>query len=428
MRASLSSEPGTVAELAKRYREVREATLALCETLSPEDAQAQSMTEASPAKWHLAHTTWFFETLVLAPHGAGYEAFDPSFRVLFNSYYQSIGRQHPRPERGLLTRPGWSRVLDYRARVDQCVGALLDRAPVDARIAELVELGLHHEQQHQELLLTDVKHLFSCNPLRPALREAGEAGEAGEDASDPGEEAAPVEWLGFEEGLRQVGHEPGGFSFDNEGPRHRCYLGAFEIASRPVTNGEFLAFIADAGYRRPELWLSDGWSTVEREGWEQPIYWEQRDGRWLDFTLQGLRELRLSEPVCHVSYYEVDAYARWSGERLPTEAEWEVAAAAHAEARGSFAESGRLHPAPVRAACFLGDVWEWTQSPYVPYPGYRALRGPVGEYNGKFMANQVVLRGGSCATPESHIRPTYRNFFYPDARWQFSGARLARDP
>jgi len=423
VRASLSSEPGNVADLAKRYREVRGATLALCATLSPEDAQVQSMTEASPAKWHLAHTTWFFETLVLAPHVPGYEAFDPSFRVLFNSYYQSVGRQHPRPERGLLTRPGWSRVLDYRARIDEGIGALLERVPVDARVAELVELGLNHEQQHQELLLTDIKHLFSYNPLRPVFREESDVGE--ED--DVGEPARPVDWLRFEEGVRQVGHEPGGFSFDNEGPRHRCYLGEFEIASRPVTNGEFLEFIADDGYRRPELWLSDGWSTVEREGWERPVYWEQRDGAWLDFTLLGVRELRLAEPVCHVSYYEMDAYARWSGERLPTEAEWEVAAVAHAEARGSFAESGRLQPAPSRGASFLGDVWEWTQSPYVPYPGYRAPRGAVGEYNGKFMANQVVLRGGSCATPESHIRPSYRNFFYPDARWQFSGARLARD-
>ena len=422
MRASLSSEPGTAAGLAKRYREVRAATLALCETLSPEDAQAQSMPDASPAKWHLAHTTWFFETLVLAPHAARYEPFDPSFRVLFNSYYQSVGRQHPRTERGLLTRPAWSRVLEYRARIDECIAALLEQALVDERIVALVELGLHHEQQHQELLLTDIKHLFSCNPSRPALREGCDPG------YDPHRQAAPVEWLGFDEGVRQIGHEPGAFAFDNEGPRHRCYLQAFEIASRPVTNGEFLAFVSDDGYRCPELWLSDGWSTVEREGWDCPIYWEERDGRWFEFTLRGVRELCLAEPVCHVSYYEIEAYARWSGERLPTEAEWEVAALAHADARGGFAESGRLHPEPALGACFLGDVWEWTQSPYAPYPGYRAPPGAIGEYNGKFMANQLVLRGGSCATPESHIRPTYRNFFYPDARWQFSGARLARDP
>ena len=424
MRASVSGEHqagGEFAhELAERYRSVRAATRALCESLSAEDAQAQSMADASPAKWHLAHTTWFFETLVLAPHVAEYELFDASFRVLFNSYYNSIGAQHPRFERGLLTRPTLERVLEYRDRVDERLGALLEKAEPRADLAGLIELGLNHEQQHQELLLTDVKHLFSRNPTRPALKEL---------ASPPARRATALEWHVFEEGVHQLGHEPPGFSFDNEGPRHRVYLHAFEIASRPVINREFLAFIEDDGYARPELWLSDGWATVERESWKHPIYWDRDDGEWLDFTAGGVRALDLEQPVCHVSYYEMDAYARWSGERLPTEAEWEVAATDFHGNRGlgNHAESGLLHPAPPHAFCFVGDVWEWTQSPYAPYPGYRAPRGAIGEYNGKFMANQLVLRGGSCATPESHVRETYRNFFYPDARWQFSGARLARD-
>jgi ergothioneine biosynthesis protein EgtB len=423
VRASVPGELGSsvTSELVERYRAVRAASQALCEALSPEDAQAQSMPEASPAKWHLAHTSWFFETLVLAEHMGGYRDFDPSFRVLFNSYYNSVGEQHPRPERGLLTRPAWSRVLEYRACVDARLSEFLESGGGSPRVVSLIELGLHHEQQHQELLIADVKHLFSCNPLRPTLRQV---------PAPPEGKAAPLEWLGFEEGIRQVGHEPPDFSFDNEGPRHRAYLRAFEIASRPVTNGEFLAFVEDDGYRRPEFWLSDGWSTAQREQWRHPIYWDCIDGVWTDFTAGGVRPLNPEEPVCHLSYYEVDAYAHWSGERLPTEVEWEVAASAHRDTRelGNFVESGLLHPAPPRGTCFLGNVWEWTQSAYAPYPGYRAPQGAVGEYNGKFMANQLVLRGGSCATPASHVRETYRNFFYPDARWQFSGARLARDP
>jgi ergothioneine biosynthesis protein EgtB len=421
--------------IAERYRAIRGATEQLCAPLSPEDCSAQSMRDASPAKWHLAHTTWFFETFVLEQALEGFDPFHPDFRVLFNSYYNAVGDQHPRPERGLLTRPSLDLVFEYRAHVDRGVLALLD-AGDSGDFLGAIELGLEHECQHQELILTDVKHLLSRNPLHPAY-----CPEAAQRVSVD----KPLEWVGFEERLGWIGHAGEGFSFDSECPRHRVFIDAFELATRPCTNSEYAAFIEDGGYRRPELWLSDGWATASNRGWEAPLYWQRdsdrpRDsGDWMAMTLAGYRELRGSEPVCHVSYYEADAFARWMGFRLPTEAEWETAAEGLA-VEGNFVETGRLHPAPIPGARtsdergapsglsqMFGDVWEWTQSDYAAYPGFRPLEAGFGEYNGKFMCNQRVLRGGSCATPRSHLRPTYRNFFPPDARWQFSGIRLARD-
>jgi len=407
-------------DLAESYREVRAATEALCAPLSPEDCSIQSMQDASPAKWHLAHTSWFFETLVL--EGVpGYAPFDPAFRVLFNSYYQGVGERHPRPERGVLSRPSLEVVLAYRRHVDASVLRLLDGGP-PASALDVVELGLHHEQQHQELVLTDLKHAFSRNPLRPAYQER---------APEPAGRTQPLRWIGVEAGLREIGHAGPGFAFDNERPRHRVFVEAFEIASRPVTNAEYLEFVRDAGYARPELWLSDGFAALGSRGWRTPLYWEERDGACFTFTLRGMAPLRPEEPVCHVSHYEADAFARWAEARLPTEAEWECAAE-RAPLEGGFVEAGRLQPAPSPAsvrhpAALFGDVWEWTASAYAPYPGFRPLAGSLAEYNGKFMSGQMVLRGGSCATPRSHIRRSYRNFFPPDARWQFSGIRLARD-
>jgi ergothioneine biosynthesis protein EgtB len=417
-------EPASPTEsLGRRYREVRGLTERLAASLSPEDCQVQSMPDASPVKWHLAHTSWFFETFLLTPHLRGYESFHPSFSYLFNSYYNAVGRRHPRPGRGLLTRPGLEEVYAYRAAVDAAVLSYLDSlgdAP-DPTAAAVIELGLNHEQQHQELILTDVKHLLAQSPLRPAYRS--------EAACESERAAPPMGWTAFPGGLVWAGHEGPGFAFDNEGPPHRVYLEDFELASRPVTNEEFLAFIEDGGYSRPEHWLSDGWNCAAAQGWEAPLYWERLERSWGTMTLGGFRRVAPSEPVCHLSYYEADAYARWAGARLPTEFEWEVAARGQ-ETRGNFLESGRLHPRVAEdgiglAQCF-GDVWEWTGSPYTPYPGMQPAAGALGEYNAKFMCNQVVLRGGSCATPGSHIRPTYRNFFTPDARWQFSGIRLAR--
>jgi ergothioneine biosynthesis protein EgtB len=416
----------TDAPLAVHYDTVRRATEQLCASLSPEDCQAQSMDDASPIKWHLAHTSWFFETFVLERAERTYRAFHPDFRVLFNSYYQTVGDQHPRPQRGLLTRPTLEEVYAYRRHVDAAMRALLAQpGAVNDSLTAGVELGLHHEQQHQELILTDVKHLFSRNPLRPAYRECPAA---------PRVEAAPLRWHRYAEGLQWIGHDGPGFAFDNECPRHRVFVEAFELAGRLVTNGEFLGFMADGGYARADLWLSDGWNTVQARGWGAPLYWEQRDGVWRLLTLSGLRQLRADEPVCHVSYYEADAFARWAGARLPAEAEWEVAATAGPldVVAGNFVERGFLHPAPAAGggptpSQLFGDVWEWTQSPYTPYPGYHPPAGALGEYNGKFMCNQLVLRGGSCVTPATHMRATYRNFFPPDARWQFSGIRLARD-
>jgi ergothioneine biosynthesis protein EgtB len=411
-------------DLAARYRAIRASTVALCEPLCAEDCQVQSMPDASPVKWHLAHTSWFFETFVLELEIDGYAPFHPQYRVLFNSYYQSVGAQHPRPTRGQLSRPTLEEVLGYRAHVDRHTGWLLERVDARQPVASVIELGLHHEQQHQELILTDVKHLFSCNPLRPAYRSRGHV---------PPEAVLPLHWITFTGGLCEVGHGGDGFAFDNETPRHRVHIEPFALASRLVTNGEFLQFIEDRGYHRPELWLSDGWEAVRALGWEAPLYWERAERNWKLFSLAGMREIEPSEPVCHVSYYEADAFARWAGARLPRETEWELAAAS-GEVSGNFVESGWLHPTPLRSGApveqplqLFGDAWEWTQSPYMAYPRYRPPSGALGEYNGKFMSNQMVLRGGSCASPASHLRATYRNFFPPPARWQFSGVRLAQD-
>ena len=407
--------------LALEYGRVRAATESLAAPLSAEDCAIQSMPDASPVKWHLAHTTWFFETFVLAPRGV--PAFDTAYRYLFNSYYNAVGDRHPRPERGLLSRPSLDEIHAYRASVDESIERLLQEG-LDHAALRLVELGLHHEQQHQELILTDVKHLLSRNPLRPAYRKAWPLTPI---------LGAQRSWIAVPGGVHAIGHDGQGFAFDNEGPRHRVALEDFRIASHPVTHGDFLAFVEDGGYRRPELWLSAGWEEVRARGWDAPGYWERHDDEWHTFTLHGMAPIEAHTPVCHVSFYEAEAFARWAGARLPTEAEWEVAVT-RTPVEGNFVESGALHPLACREppptgalAQAFGDVWEWTRSDYAPYPGYRPAEGAVGEYNGKFMANQYVLRGGSCATPASHIRATYRNFFPPEARWQFSGLRLARD-
>jgi ergothioneine biosynthesis protein EgtB len=408
----------------ERFAETRRFSEHLCRPLAVEDFVVQSMSDASPTRWHLAHTTWFFETFVLARWERDYRP-NPDYQVLFNSYYNAVGEQFPRARRGLLTRPTVAEVFDYRHAIDERVARLFDGVQGDEEreMARVVELGINHEQQHQELMLTDIKHVFSCNPLAPVYHARGEEEQlAG---------AAACGFQRFDGGLVEIGHTGEAFAFDNERPRHREYLQPFELQARLVTNGEYLDFMADGGYARPELWLSLGWSTVREQGWAAPLYWSRRDGLWLEFTLGGLRELRADEPVCHVSYFEADAFARWRGARLPTEAEWEHAAAG-LSVRGSFVEGERYHPRAERAqtdgaAQMYGELWQWTASPYTPYPGYVAPAGALGEYNGKFMCNQYVLRGGSCATPASHIRATYRNFFPPEARWQFSGIRLARD-
>jgi len=407
--------------LLARVRAVRAATERLAAPLSPEDCAAQSMPDASPVKWHLAHTSWFFETFVLEAARAG-RPFDPAYRALFNSYYNAVGEPFARPQRGLLTRPDLETVRAYRAHVDGHLIALLERG-IEAELADMVELGLQHEQQHQELILTDAKHLLAANPLRPAYR--------GDLVAPVAADAPPLRWQRHEAGIRSIGARPPGFHFDNEGPRHRVWLEGFELASRPATAREFLGFIADGGYRRPALWLAEGFDVARSLGWQAPAYWERRDSAWLAFTLAGLRPLDLDAPVCHLSYYEADAFARWSGARLPSEVEWEVAAA-DAPVVGNFVESDRLQPAAGDAGGagplqLFGDVWEWTSSAYGAYPGYRPPAGALGEYNGKFMCSQIVLRGGSCLTPADHVRASYRNFFPPAARWQMSGVRLARD-
>ena len=414
-----ASPVGSVSPIA-RYRHVRDATLALCAGLQPEDVVVQSMPDASPAKWHLAHTTWFFEQFLLGRE-PGYAPLHPQWSYLFNSYYQSVGPMHARTQRGLLSRPTLAEVLDYRARIDERMSALLARDQGDVELAAIFELGLNHEQQHQELLLTDIKHLFSLNPLQPAFRERA--------AASPGSASVPLRFLRGREGIVQIGHAGEGFAFDNESPRHRVLLHAHALANRAVTNAEYRAFIEDGGYRTPTLWLSEGWDVVRREDWSRPLYWsEDLQG---EFTLAGMQPLDPPAPVCHVSFYEADAFARWAGARLPLESEWESAAQGLA-IEGNFGDGGALHPLPAHgdADVFMqmfGDVWEWTCSPYVAYPGYRPAAGAIGEYNGKFMCGQWVLRGGSCATPDGHVRESYRNFFYPGARWQFSGIRLAKD-
>jgi len=386
--------PPVLAHGLDRFQTVRSRTEELAAPLSAEDQTVQSMPDASPTKWHLAHTTWFFETFVLRAHATGYRPFDPAFEYLFNSYYEAVGPRHPRPQRGMITRPGVEEVMAYRRHV---TGVMLEFLADEHDAHGLIELGLHHEQQHQELILMDIKHALSMNPLRPAYRPA---------KPRDSRAAEPLAWREFEGGLVEIGYDGRDFAFDNEGPRHRCWLDSFAVAMRPVSCGEYLAFMEEGGYRRAEFWLSAGWECVNRNGWEAPLYWEQKDGAWCVFTLSGLEPVDPARPVCHVSAFEAAAFAKWAGKRLPREAEWETAA-------------GVLQG--------QGEVWEWTGSPYIAYPGYREPPGAIGEYNGKFMASQMVLRGGCSATPEGHVRPTYRNFFPPDARWMFGGIRLAED-
>jgi ergothioneine biosynthesis protein EgtB len=420
-RTPKTQDPAPGLALVPFYEAVRAQTLRLCEPLAVEDYNLQSMPDASPVKWHLAHTSWFFETFLLQPHRPGYRVFHPQFAYLFNSYYNAVGERLARAQRGVLSRPSVAEVLAYRQHIDAALQPLLAEQPPGSPLAELAILGLNHEQQHQELILTDLAHGLACNPLRPAYRERPFL---------PPTDPPLLRWIAFEEGIRCIGHSGEGFAFDNELPRHRVYVQPFALASRLVTCGEYRAFIEDGGYRRPDYWLSDGWDNCRRENWSAPLYWEARDGRWWQTTLTGFRPVADNEPVTHVSYYEADAYARWAGARLPIEAEWETAAALVPRS-GSFLEGDRLAPAPARSEGrlqqMLGEAWQWTASAYTAYPGYRPPPGALGEYNGKFMCNQFVLRGGSCATPRSHFRISYRNFFPPAARWQFTGIRLARE-
>ncbi|MBO1073721.1 ergothioneine biosynthesis protein EgtB [Roseomonas marmotae] len=385
--------------LAARYRDTRTWTDRLTAPLSPEDQVVQSMPDASPAKWHRAHTTWFFETFLLLPFLPGYRRVREEYAFLFNSYYEAAGPRYARPKRGMLTRPSCEEVGEYRTAVDEAMAGLLRDPP--AEVPALLELGLQHEKQHQELLLTDILHALSANPLRPAYDAAWQP---------PPATAGPARMLDGPAGVVDIGHDGDSFAFDNETPRHPTYLSPYRIADRLVTNGEWLAFMQDGGYRQPLLWMSEGWAMCQAEGWEAPLYWEERDGQWMQFGLGGLRALEPEQPVCHISWYEADAFSRWAGKRLPTEQEWEAAATALPD----FADADSI-------------CWQWTGSAYRPYPGFRPWAGAVGEYNGKFMINQMVLRGGSLATPPEHTRPSYRNFFAPGARWQFSGLRLAED-
>jgi dimethylhistidine N-methyltransferase len=417
LRAAAAGEP------LLRYRRVREASLGLTRHLSAEDQAAQSMPDASPAKWHLAHTSWFFETFLLIPGLEGYEPLDPVYGYLFNSYYEAVGPRHARPQRGLLTRPSLDEVVAYRAHVDAAMERLIANG-LDAEAAALVELGLAHEEQHQELILMDILHLFAQSPLKPAYGRAA----ALSLGADPG----PLVAVDFQGGVAEIGHGGSGFAFDNEGPRHKVFLQPYRLADRLVTNGEWQAFMADGGYERPELWLSEGWAQVQAQGWRAPQYWEEGGEGWLAMTLLGLRPIDPHAPVVHVSFYEAEAYATWAGARLPTEAEWEHAAN-RLPMRGNFVNRGRLIPAAADAGVgaglrqMFGDAWEWTRSAYGPYPGFHPAPGAVGEYNGKFMIGQMVLRGGCCATPDGHVRASYRNFFQPHQRWAFSGVRLAWD-
>lgn len=401
--------------LTRRFLDVRATTDLLSSRLSAEDQTPQSMPDASPAKWHRAHTTWFFEEFILGSD-PDYTVYDPSYRYLFNSYYEAVGPRHPRPQRGLVTRPGVADIGRYREYVQQALVSALEAGRCDEHAQGLVRLGCHHEQQHQELLLMDIKHLLSTHPFAPTYVER---------APDRDTSVEPLTWRTVSGGVREVGHEGYGFSFDNEGPRHKVYLEDFEIAGRAVTNVDWFAFMADNGYGRPELWLSDGWAKVQAEGWTAPGYWREEDGAWTTFTLSGRRPVVPGEPVCHVSFYEADAFARWAGARLPTEFEWEIAAAELGEARWQLLDPQRAHPGAAGPAV-IGDVWEWTASAYLPYPGFVPENGAVGEYNGKFMCDQHVLRGASAVTPVGHERLTYRNFFPAYARWAFSGLRLAR--
>ena len=423
----------SAAELSERYDDVRSFTERLAAPLSAEDQTIQTMPDVSPTKWHRAHTTWFFETFLLGPHLPGYEQVDPCYAFLFNSYYEAVGPRHARPERGLLSRPGVAEITDYRARVDEAMHRLLASDPAPATRA-LVELGLNHEQQHQELLLMDIKHVLATNPLHPTYRSAVRP--RPRDTGAPG-------WVEHPGGVVEVGHDREGFFFDNERPRHETLLPPFALRSRLVTNGEWLAFMDDGGYEHPDLWMSDGWGQVRGAGWDAPEYWFRGDDGWEVFTLNGPRPVEPAEPVVHVSWYEADAFARWAGSRLPAEAEWEVVATPRVGAAGvaglgvdGVDDGLGLHPLPQGILAYgdtaadeqwTGTVWQWTASSYGPYPGFEPAAGAVGEYNGKFMVNQQSLRGGACITPAGHTRTTYRNFFYPSARWPFCGVRLAED-
>ena len=411
----------------ERIVEIRSESEALTANLTPEDQSIQSMPDVSPTKWHLAHTTWFFETFILTRLDPDYQTFDPAFAYLFNSYYEAVGPRHPRPERGLLSRPTVDVVAAYRDHVSAAIIRFIEDAAPEAwrAAAPLVELGVQHEQQHQELILMDIKHVFSMNPLLPAYQVPRPQIRGPE---------APLAGAEFAGGLVEIGHRASAFAFDNETPRHKVWLEPFSLATRPVSCGEYLGFIEAGGYQKPEFWLSDGWGMVREQGWQAPLYWSCENGEWSIFTLSGRRRLNPSEPVCHVSFYEADAFAKWAGKRLPTEAEWETAAKG-LKVSGNFADSRHFHPRADGAAAdekpilrqMFGDVWEWTASPYIPYPRFRPAAGAAGEYNGKFMSSQMVLRGGCAVTPAGHVRASYRNFFPPSARWAFSGLRLAED-
>jgi ergothioneine biosynthesis protein EgtB len=416
----LRDDSFSTARLQERLFETRRHSHHLAAPLTPEDQVVQANDDASPTKWHLAHVTWFFETFILKPYLPSYQLFDSRFPFCFNSYYEAEGARHPRGARGLLTRPRHDEVLAYRAHVDAGLRTLFDSAAAsDPTVAALIEVGINHEQQHQELLLTDILALFAAQPLRPAYSP---------DRAVAGGEIAPLAFITHDGGIVEIGHEGADFSFDNEGPRHRALLQPFAMAERLVTNSEWQAFMADGGYTTPALWLADGWATVKTQGWSAPLYWEMRDGAWQRMSLHGLIPVDPAAPVAHVSFFEADAYARWAGHRLPTEFEWEHAAKSSGETRRG---DGPRHLQPVAATGgdrqMFGQVWQWTQSAYLPYPGYRAAAGAIGEYNGKFMVSQHVLRGSSCVTPLNHDRLTYRNFFYPHQRWQFAGLRLASD-
>ncbi len=421
---SVPEADGLRDSLRRAYAACRADTESLAADLTPEDQTVQTMTDASPAKWHRAHVTWFFEAVILAQYATGYTPYDEGFFYLFNSYYEALGAKYPRPQRGLVSRPTVETIAAYRAHVDDAMDRFMAEAEPEtwAAAAPLVELGIAHEEQHQELLLTDILHVFAHNPLWPAFRPPVPA---------PDRPAPARGWVDHPGGTVEIGARADAFAYDNEEPRHEVRLYPFRLADRLVTNGEWLAFMADDGYRRPEFWLSDGWAAANREDWAAPLYWHKVDGRWHQMTLGGLLPVDEHAPVCHVSHYEADAFAAWAGRRLPSEAEWEVFAADHAP-RGNTAGTGWLRPVAADPAApaprqLYGDVWEWTRSPYGPYPGYRPPAGAIGEYNGKFMANQMVLRGGSAVTPDGHARATYRNFFYPHQRWQFMGLRLAED-
>ncbi len=417
-----AKSPSLMGSTLDRYKRVRDLSTQIAEPLSPEDCAMQTMPDVSPTRWHLAHTTWFFETFLLKER-PGYQPFNTSFERLFNSYYNSVGQPFPRHRRGHLSRPGLDETLQYRQHVDNLVSELIDSDTLSDAQLSVIELGLNHEQQHQELMLTDIKHVLASNPLQPTYIAEGVAPV---DATN----APLLQWSSSDEIVVEVGHDGDGFAYDNESPRHRELIHPHKIASRCVTNREYLDFIDDGGYRQPEHWLSMGWDAVNQHAWDAPLYWISQDGNWHQFTLSGVRPLDLDEPVCHVSYFEADAFARWSGKRLPTEFEWEHAASGNAIGDvfcDKLMQSGSVvHPRVTGDNDFLGNVWEWTASQYMPYPGYRPVAGALGEYNGKFMCNQFVLRGGSCATSSDHIRLSYRNFFPPDARWQFSGIRLAQ--